>query len=215
MITKRLGKLSPRDNAHQLQRITRHTNFVSFSKYLTIGLAVSLVISVFVIPALHQDSGGERLVFSNMPTTESAEPHMTKPHFQSEDNKGQPYRITADTAQQITEGQIQMVKVKADISLNSGKWLALEGLSAFYNQKQDLLYFPQEVDVFYDNGYEINAKNVHIQLEHMIASSEQPVFIHGESGSLKADNFISYTQEGRTLFKKNVKATLYPSTKKK
>lgn len=203
---------TPKDSAQQLQNLARRTTFVAFSKYALIVLAVVLVLLVFVIPAMQDSSGGARIVFSNIREGEVGKPHMSNPRFQGLDARNQPYELAASMAEQQPDGSILLKDLEASVTLANGRWMMFTGDNGIYHREDETLHLPGAVQGFYDEGYELNARNVHIDLKAATASSAEEVRSHGPLGKLKSDGFSVDNTRRIMLFEPNVKVTLYPGT---
>lgn len=206
-----LGGWTPRDTAHQLQRITRHTSLVAMSKYGLIALAVILIIFVFIIPALHDSDDGARLVFTNIEvSTETAKPRMMTPRYQGMDEELQPYNISAEYAERQDDGRILLHKIDADITLKSKAWVAVIADEGVFDSVKKTMDFPSKINIFHNDGYEMRTTVVHVNLENSTASGQQPVEIQGSIGTLKADGFNIDTVKKTMYFAPNVKVRIHP-----
>lgn len=214
MSTGFLGKWTPRDTALQLQRLARYTFFVGISKYTLVGLAILLVSLVFIVPAFHDETGGARIVFTNIQSGEAGKPVMSKPNFQGMDAKNQPYSVTADVAEQQDDGTVLLKQMQADISLSNGTWLAFMADIGVFNPDKNTLLLPEKVNVFYDAGYEMRASEVFIDLKKATATSTKPVEGQGMLGTLNADGFSVDNERQYIIFQPKARVKLYTKGKK-
>lgn len=203
-------KWTPRDTAQQLQRLTRYTSIVQFSKYALIGIAVLLLLLVFLIPVLHDDDTGARLVFTNIEDGEAVEPRMNKPRFQGMDKEGRPYNINAESATQQDDGTVLLKDIEADMTLANGSWLAFNGKTGIFNTEANTLFLPDNVEVFHDAGYDLRTSRVHIDLNAATARGEQHVEGQGPLGTLEANGLLVDNEAGYIRFAPAVTVVLHP-----
>lgn len=209
-----LGKWTPRDTAQQLQRLARHTAMVGVSKYLLVGGAIILVALVFLLPALHKQNAN-LIPLSAIPEGEAEQPRMKNPQFQSVDRKNQPFRVTADMAEQQEDGRVRLKNLQADISLSDGSWLAFIASVGFYHPEHNTLELPEEVQLFHNVGYELRTRSVFVSLKEGVAYGYQPVEGQGPAGTLKSEGFHLDNGKGRLMFMPNVTVVLQPDANRK
>lgn len=203
-------KWTPRDTAQQLQRLTRHTSMVQAGKYALIGVALLLVFMVFLVPVLHDDDTGARLVFTNVETGVATSPRMSNPRLQGLDKNEQPYTVTADMAEQQENGKVLLTKLQADLALSNGSWLAFIADTGIYDSDSNILILPQSVQVFHNTGYDMRTSNVTLNLKTSEASSDEQVDGQGPLGKLNAAGFRVDSGANNILFTPRVTVTLYP-----
>lgn len=207
-------KWTPRDTAQQLQRLTRHTSMVQASKYALIGVAALLILMVFLVPVLHDDDSGARLVFTNVEETGGlVAPRMNQPHLQGLDKNNQPYTVTADMAEQMDDGTVRLTNIQADITLNNGTWLAFHGRTGIFDAEADTLLLPESVQVFHDAGYDMRSTHVLLDLGAATASGDRKVDGQGPLGRISASGFRVDSEAGTIRFAPDVTVTLYPRSK--
>lgn len=205
-------KWTPRDTAHQLQRLTRHTSFVTVAKYAFVGLAGALVLMVFLVPVLHDDDTGARLVFTSMETGDTGKPRMNNPRFQGVDKNGRPYNINARMAEQQEDERILLTNIEADMTLQNGSWLAFNGKTGMFDTEANTLKLPENVEIFHDAGYDMRTTNVFLDLDTANAIGEAHVEGQGPLGTIKAEGFRVDSAAGRIIFSPSVTVTLYPGS---
>jgi lipopolysaccharide export system protein LptC len=203
-------KWTPRDTAQQLQRLTRHTSFVVFSKYGLTILAAALIITVFLVPLLHDGESGARLVFTNVESGDFIKPRMSNPRLQGLDKSDQPYTVTARIAEQQEDGKVLLSGIQADITLNNGSWLAFMGNTGMLDTEKNTLLLPEDVQVFHDAGYDMRTRHVFIDLDTAEVSGDQRIDGQGPLGTLSASGFRVDSNAGHIRFTPQVTVTLYP-----
>jgi lipopolysaccharide export system protein LptC len=113
---------------------------------------------------------------------------LIKPKFQSEDNSGQPYSITADKATQNAEDMntLFLQKPVADITLKSGGTVSLTAINGEYKQEQKGLSLDGQVEVHNDGGYKIQTEKMNIDVTGQIITSDSPVTGTGPQADIAA-----------------------------
>ncbi len=113
---------------------------------------------------------------------------LINPKFQSEDNSGQPYSITADKATQNAEDMntLFLQKPIADMTLNSGDAVSLTATNGEYKQEQKGLSLDGDVTVHHNSGYEIQTEKMNIDVTGQIITSDTPVTGHGPQADISA-----------------------------
>lgn len=202
-------KWTPKDTAHQLQRLARYTSIVNVSKYSLIGVAALLLIMVFLVPVLHGDDSGARLVFTNMESGNFIKPRMSNPHFQGMNKDGQPYTVTAEMAERQKNGEILLTALEADMTLSNGSWLAFNGKTGIFDAEANTLFLPEEVEIYHDAGYDMRTTRVIIDLDGAKARGDQLVKGQGPLGRLEASGFAVDNEAGRIIFAPDVTVILY------
>jgi lipopolysaccharide export system protein LptC len=117
--------------------------------------------------------------------------NLVNARFEGIDSKDRPFSITADQANEIDSaaGLIALKQLQADITLESGTWLALRADGGMFRRKSDLLELEGGVSLFHDRGYAIEAKSLRVDLEQRVASSHEPIVLQGPEGNLTAEGF--------------------------
>lgn len=206
-------KWTPREIAPQFQRISLYSTVVRYCKFGLIGLAFLLIVMVFIVPMLHEDDNGARLVFTDVEVTEKMEPRMSNPRFQGIDQKGRPYNIIAKSATQQEDSSILLDAIEADITLANGAWLALHSQTGTYVPQKEMLFLRKQVEIFHDAGYDVATEAMDVNLTKSIITGSEPVTAKGEAGNLEARRFKVDIEAGKMWFYEDVKVTLYPRGK--
>lgn len=186
-----------------------YTRFVALSKlFLWILVAVLVLLLVWVAEDNSGDSGA-RLVFSSIPKSGNLANIMSKPHYQGVDNNNHPYTVIADTATQINPQTVVMTNARADMTMASGTWVALNAGAATFNPQTKQLMLEGGVDVFYGDGYEFRTDHAHVDIQKGTAYGDVPVEGQGPAGTLKAKSF-SIADHGQEIhFNDSVRVKLY------
>ncbi len=117
--------------------------------------------------------------------------NLVNARFEGMDSKDRPFSITAIEANEIDSGAglIALKQLEADITLESGAWLALRADAGMFRRKSDLLELDGSVSLFHDRGYAIEAESLRVDLEQRVAVSHDPIILQGPEGNLTAEGF--------------------------
>ncbi|MDE3017147.1 MAG: LPS export ABC transporter periplasmic protein LptC [Pseudomonadota bacterium] len=186
-----------------------YTRFVALSKHFLWILVTVIVVLLVWITEDNSGDNGARLVFSSIPKSGNLKNIMVKPHYQGVDANNRPYTVLAEKATQLDAQTVAMAAARADMTLASGAWVALNAGTATLNLQSKQLVLRDGVDVFYDGGYEFRTDHAHVDIQQGTAYGDAPVEGQGPPGTLKADGF-SVTGRGQIIhFNGSVKVTLY------
>lgn len=203
-------KWTPRDTAQQLQRLTRHTSIVLVSKFSLVGLAALLILMVFLVPVLHEDDTGARLVFTNVESGEFITPRMSKPRLRGVDKNNRPYTILAEMAERQDNGQVLLTRIEADITLASGTWIALLADQGMLDTEANTLLLSGNVQMFHDEGYDMRTNSVLLSLDSSEAVGNERIEGQGPMGTLSASGFKVLSDQQHIVFSPDVKVKLIP-----
>lgn len=210
-----LGDFTARQVDNLLDKITRYTRFVVFTKRTLVILIVLTVGALVMIPILNKDQGGVRIAFSGISTQsdEPLNPKMLNPQFRGFDGNDQPFTVTADYAVQREGGAVQLVNLAADMTLQGGKWVSLKAKDGLLQMKEKKMTASGEVNVFYDDGYELNTQQLNVDMNTKTISSSQPVHGQGPIGTIEASGFEAFHESKAIRFTGPVKLTIFTGDK--
>lgn len=188
------------DGTGKAQSTEKYTRLVKLMRLVlpTIALAIVVVVVSW--------SKFEDLVAK--PAMEAAIPHiigkneLLRPRFQSVDNKNQPFKITAHRAFQNEQNPklVHLDRPMADITLNSGNWLAIESKKGTYEQNAENLVLEDDVKLYHDEGYELITSKLFVNLKAQEAWSDQPIYAQGPAGQIEASGMKADTGKGELIF---------------
>lgn len=195
--SERLGTLL-RSGKRLRDRGESHTRLVRRMR-LALPLAAFALIAVLVAwPQMENPS---------LPGSDGVPAHTNRneviaPRFESRDDDRQPYTVTAASAVQDSADRdlVRLEKPVADMTLNTGKWLAAQAASGLFSQSRRRLVLDGRVRIHHDDGYELTVEKVEIDLKNRTAHSSAPVYGHGPAGTVEARGFDAETDGGRIVF---------------
>lgn len=166
---------------------------------LALPLAAFAIVAVLVV---WPEMEGPR-PFESADSDRASRNEVVEPRFESRDEERQPYTVTAANAIQDSENMnlVRLEKPVADMTLKTGKWLAGNADTGLFDQSLRILVLDGRVRLYHDDGYEISAGKIEIDLKNRTIRSEAPVRGHGPAGTVEASGFFAEQDGGRLVFK--------------
>ena len=189
--------------------VASYTRFVALFKR---SLWVLIVAVVGVLVWIASDFGGNnkaRIVFSNIAQSANLQNIMLKPHYQGVDAQNRPYTVIAEKATQIDKDNMVLEKIRADMQLNNGVWVAMNSGTGNMNTTTKQLVLHDGVDIFYDDGYEFRTDHANVDIAKGTAYGDSTIEGQGAQGTLKADSFQAVDRGKVMHFIGSVKVHLY------
>ncbi len=192
-----------------LPGIARRSQAVIWAKRLLPALALLLLVSLAVAPNLRLGAATDRVVYHPHAGANAAQSSMQNAQYHGVDQRGQPFTLTADQANERGADDVLLANPEGDITLNSGAWLMLKSVSGTFNQKADTLALRGNVTLYRNDGTIMTAPRAAIDLHDGTANSTDPVAAQGPFGTLNAANGFNLTGRGTdVVFKGPVSLTL-------
>jgi lipopolysaccharide export system protein LptC len=197
---------------HSLTRAGGSYSRFANSMRITLPLvAVAIVVLVVAWPQLTAKPKKFSLSVSSVTTAETGAQQIINARFTGTDAANRPYSVTADTASQAenTPDMVDLAFPKADITLQSGAWLALSAETGTFNRKSQVLNLHGAVSLFHDMGYELRTSAADIFIKQGTASGNKPVSGHGPIGTVQSAGFRILDGGKRVLFTGKTRLVLY------
>ncbi len=198
------------DRLKLLETLGRYSRFVSVSKMLLVALTLLLLATVVVLPLMRGDASGMRIAFTATEETEASKPVMINPRFQGEDNKGQPYLVTAEAAVQPDKNTIDLSAVSADMTFKDQSWMLVNAKRGRLNLDAEELQLDGDIKLFHDGGYEMSTERVLIDLGKSQARGDTPLQGQSAMGSITAGSFSAFDRGSQLVFHGPVKVVIIP-----
>ena len=168
-----------------------------------LGILISLVLLAIpttllaVAPNLRIGPATDRVTYhATADAGSGALSTMQNAQYHGVDQRGQPFTLTADEANQRGTDDVMLAKPVGDITLTSGAWLMLRSDSGVFNQKSQLLNLHGNVTLYRNDGTILTAPVAAIDLRAGSATSAAPVSAQGPFGTLNAANGFNITGRG-------------------
>ncbi len=127
---------------------------------------------------------------------------LVNPRFESQNDKAQPYVITAKEALQIPDNLnvVDLVLPKASLDTLDGNKFMVEAVNGQFDQVKQTLKLNQNVILRDQQGYQIDLQSVDIDLIGKTSSSMQPVVATGPKANINASGFRADATTGVLTF---------------
>ncbi len=188
--------------------------FVNAMKVLLPALAVGLLLLIVIWPQVEK-TGGFRLdtmdSLTDTPVPEEAT--MVNPRYEGIDKNRRPFMVTADLARQLEPGDgetIDMDQPAADLFDDEGNWLAITADHGIYERSQDVLLLDGNVNVFHDEGYELQTEQAVVDLAADTATSSTATYGQGTFGTITSQGLRVEDRGARVLFTGKAHMVIYP-----
>ncbi len=196
---------SPQKNGWREADHQRYSRFLKGLKILLPLLALGIVVVLFSWNYFAQDPILQEYAHTKTtghpPAQAIGKNELLAPHFDSTDEKGRPYTITADKAVQgADEHNIALEKPFADLVLDGGHWMALRAESGVYDQNRQYMVLKKGVIFHYDEGYVFETALLDIDFRNNVASTGDRVTGEGPSGILQANGMKLDTRASHFIF---------------
>lgn len=188
----------------------KYTKLVMFWKtFLWLMVAAIIAIVIWIASNNGSDSGG-RMIFTNpQKTEENMQNVMKKPHYQGVNENNRPYTIDAVSALQKDKDTVILTKIVADMTTDTGAWVAIQSGSGELNTTTKQLELSKGVEIFYDGGNQLRTDHAHVDIAKNSASGDSHVEGSGESGTIEANSFIILERGDIIKFNGSVRMLLY------
>lgn len=192
------------------ENITRRAKLVSMVKLALLFVALLLLVAVLYISFRQSSDNRFNLVFSSIESGDDSLPTMINPRFHGMDKDNNPYNVTATKAVQQDDETVLMDEVAADLTLKDKSWLSVLSPHGILKLEEKNLYFYGGVELFHDQGYDMQTESVVVDMVKSVAAGDKAVTMKGPLGTLEAQRF-SLDNKGRYMrFDGNVRMVLFP-----
>jgi lipopolysaccharide export system protein LptC len=176
--------------------IAKRSRAVTVFKRLLPAAAVLILIALAITPGLRAGPGADRVTYqvANAPQTSGS--HMENAQYKGLDQRGQPFTLTANAANDQGTDDVALAGPQGDISLASGAWLMLKSDAGMFNQKLQTLGLRGNVTLYRNDGTTMTAPDAKIDLKQGSAVSASPVQAAGPFGTLNAANGFNLSDRG-------------------
>ncbi len=136
---------------------------------------------------------------------------LLNPRYESVDNKGQPFTITAARAIRGSNDEqiVTLDEPKGDIELQNGRWLSINANTGLYNQAAQRLMLSDNVQLFDNEGYTLETEKMNIDMKTQKILADYKVYGQGPTGIIRAAGMYSDVEQGLLSFKGPATLTLY------
>ncbi|MBV9758719.1 MAG: LPS export ABC transporter periplasmic protein LptC [Alphaproteobacteria bacterium] len=180
-------------------QLARRRLVVTWSKRLLPLLALTLLGTIAVWPELERQTDAARLAIRRLGAVEG-NGRVLDARYQSVDEKGRPYTITAAVAVQAGPQRVNLTNPKGDVTMQNGAWLLVRSHQGVYLQRAGQLDLSGDVTLYRDDGTFLRSPTASIDLKRGAATSANTVSAEGPFGTLDATGFTLVDKGGVIQF---------------
>ncbi|MDE8344840.1 MAG: LPS export ABC transporter periplasmic protein LptC [Acidocella sp.] len=189
-----------RRNPEIVSAIARRSAAVTLGKRLLPVAAAGLIAALAIAPSLHSGPEANRVTYHVRSTSAGASGStMQSASYHGLDQHGQPFTLTATSADERNSDNIALTQPEGDITLTSGAWLMLKSDTGMYHQKTQRLGLTGNVTLYRNDGTTLNVARADIDMKGGNAQSNAPVQAQGPFGTLNAANGFVLADRGQTV----------------
>lgn len=206
---QRLERLSRRDGIAR-EDIGGYSRFVRMMR-LAFPLAAVVVIAIVFLRTGQKDAiVPVRVDENDLASRQITRNELLNPKFESMDNKGQPYKITASRAVQgeVNKDLVMLESPVGVLTMNDGIKVNVRSATGAYRQDTERFFLEGDVFLEHDRGYTLHSAEAHIDLKNNFAWSEKPVKGTGPDLKIDATSMRANGKTGEIVFLGPAKLTL-------
>ncbi|MHA7774565.1 LPS export ABC transporter periplasmic protein LptC [Roseibium sp. M-1] len=191
----------------------RHSLAVRILRWLLPGIGLMILAGMVGLVVLFQILSG--FGATNMMLT-SEGLVMDHPELSGHDGE-RSYKVTATRAiQRLSDPRIiDLERISADIVLGKDQTAQIVALKGIYNNAAETLRLYEGVQLDWSEGYQVELKDVEIDLSNGAMSTSEPVEIRSEQGHVAAGKLSYDKSKGLVRFSDGIKMTLNPASQGK
>ena len=169
--------------------IARRRILVTVTKWaLPLG-ALALLGSIAVWPELTRVKEQGRIAFRRAFSAIPDSGRLQEPRYRGVDDRGRPYTITADSAQQSGPVRVNLQEPKGDLVPEGGGWLMVQSHEGVYVQHSGQLDLSRDVVLYRDDGTVMRTQSAAVDVKSAAAASDEQTHAEGPFGVLDAQGF--------------------------
>ncbi len=195
----------------RLFKIKMHTRRVLIFKRTLPVFAFFLAALMIAWPTLLSQKEQFALAVKTNKNQATSDVDMERVRFFAQDRKNQPLTVTAPKVRE-TDPERQIVTLFEPVAvykMQSGVTLNARTTYGLAFQKEEYLYFEEEVTATTDTGYTARATRILCDYNIDKMESESPVFVDGPTGRLHAEGFVIYNKGNNIDFKGETDTLVY------
>ena len=163
----------------------KHTYLVRILRILFPVLGLLLLLVIVIWPHFSKDDDYKAVAIKET-TLE-----MENTRYMGTDAKQHEFSVVSDKAirKSADSDVVELINPVAEMTLSPDSWVALKAEKGIYDRVKFNLDLKGIVNIFYGDGYILDAKNVFINFAAQEATSKEQILGHGPKGSLEAASF--------------------------
>jgi len=179
--------------------MARRRVIVTWSKRLLPLLALALLATIALWPELQRQTNEARMAIRHLRSI-AGDGRLVDVRYQSVDEKGRPYTVTATGAVQAGPQRVNLTAPQGDVSLSNGSWLLVHARQGVYLQHSGQLDLSGNATLYRDDGTTLRSASASVDLRRGAAASSETVNAEGPFGTLDATGFALVDKGGMVQF---------------
>jgi lipopolysaccharide export system protein LptC len=189
-----------RQNSEAISALARRNLKVATLKKILPAVAALLLAALGLAPSWQAGPEANRVSYHVQATsTDAAASRMQGAQYHGTDQQGQPFTVTAASADQKDSNDVALVNPVGDITLKSGAWLELKSDTGMFHQQSQKLRLNGHVTLYRNDGSTMSGTEAEIDLRAGSAVSQSPVQAQGPFGTLTAAKGFVLTNRGADI----------------
>jgi lipopolysaccharide export system protein LptC len=188
-----------RRNPEVLAQIARRSSAVAALKKALPAAGVLLLIALVIAPSLRAGPDANRVTYKVQNVAANDSSHMQGAKYHGVDQQGQPFTLTANTADEQSADVLRLVSPAGDMTLKDGAWLMLRSDTGLLHEKAQMLGLVGNVTLYRNDGTMMTVASADIDLHTGSARSSAPVQVQGPFGTLNAQNGFVLANRGTEI----------------
>lgn len=174
--------------------------------------ALAVLALIVLWPEISGIEDRVRLAYRKPDSAVTDSARLVAPRYVGRDERGRPYELTAQTAEQPSGSTtVALTKPAGDITLEDGAWVTLQAATGAFHRDSRMLDLFGEVALFHDGGYEIHTERARIDLAAGRAEGDEPVSAQGPPGTLDGAGFRIEEKGAVVIFTGPARMVLVPA----
>ncbi len=169
--------------------IARRRVLVTMTKWVLPVAALALLGSIAAWPELARVKEQGRIAFRTAFSAIPDSGRLREPRYRGVDDRGRPYTVTADSAQQSGPVRVNLQEPKGDLVTESGGWLMVQSHDGVYVQHSGQLDLSKDVVLYKDDGTVMRTQSAAVDVKNAAAASDEQTHAEGPFGVLDAQGF--------------------------
>jgi lipopolysaccharide export system protein LptC len=169
--------------------IARRRVLVTMTKWALPVAALVLLGSIAIWPELTRVKEQGRIAFRSAFSAIPDSGRLQEPRYRGVDDRGRPYTVTADSAQQSGPVRVNLQEPKGDMMPEDGGWLMVQSHQGVYVQRSGQLDLSNDVFLYKDDGTVLRTQSAAVDVKNAAAASDDQTHAEGPFGVLDAQGF--------------------------
>ena len=187
----RLGTTTTRARPAPSRRgIVARRRTVLWTKRVMPVLALLLLASIALWPEISRQLDKTRFTYRKGGLTADVQAgKLLNVRYHGLDARNRPFTVTADGASQQGPERIDLTNPKGDVVSESGAWTYVQSRAGTYRQQKGLLDLSGDVQLFRDNGVQLQTESLAMDLKAGAAAGNEHTHTEGPFGTIDSEGF--------------------------